>query len=303
MAARGARGLPPLQPLIQTMNPTGTLCYAGAGINALLSAPKMTEFLGGLPKLHETLPNMVRMLALRHPGLEFSIWQMLNRLVVDKPSVEDFLDDRRHHDAQEFITSMLDSVGDLLPPDLGAQWRQIFNINITTEYTCDGPAKHRSMRSQKESILSMPVRNQSNEQPIKSLGEAFSNYLLNQWVERQCGQCDSKRSHQRVSIPNQPKVLFVHYMRFKTVVRGKEIFSIKIKHPITAKPRLTVKNKTYNLVGVLRHKGESANSGHYYFTSIWAPYNITGLAFRINNDDEPKKIDPGASHFFRKRFF
>ena len=69
MAARRARGLPPLQPLIRTMNQTGTLCYAGAGVNTILCAPKITEFLGRLPRSLSGLPNMMRLLALRQPGL------------------------------------------------------------------------------------------------------------------------------------------------------------------------------------------------------------------------------------------
>ena len=69
MAARRARGLPPLQPLIRTMNQTGTLCYAGAGVNTILCAPKITEFLGRLPRSFSGLPNMMRLLALRQPGL------------------------------------------------------------------------------------------------------------------------------------------------------------------------------------------------------------------------------------------
>ena len=66
VGARRALGLPPLQPLLRVMNP-GALCYAGSGLNAILCAPKITEFLGRLPR-SEGLPNMARQLALRAPN-------------------------------------------------------------------------------------------------------------------------------------------------------------------------------------------------------------------------------------------
>ena len=131
---------------------------------------------------------------------------MRDRLVFDKPTVEDFSDDKRHHDAQEWVVALLESVGGLLPADLGVQWRQLCGVDITTEYTCDGPSKHTSQASQKESVLSLPVRSQDDEQQINSLSEAFANYLSPQWIKRNCQQCNSEWSVEKVTIPNQPKV-------------------------------------------------------------------------------------------------
>ena len=87
------------------------------------------------------------------------------------------------------------------------------------------------------------------------------------------------------------QVLFIHYLRFKPIVQGEEVFSVKIRHEIAANPNFTVKQKTYHLVGVLRHRGGSANSGHYYFTTIWPPYLTTRRAYRNNNDDEVEELD------------
>ena len=85
------------------------------------------------------------------------------------------------------------------------------------------------------------------------------------------------------------QVLFVHYYRFKGALDEEHV--VKINHPIEAKASLTVGNKTYSLVGVLVHAGESAETGHYYFTTVCPPYNITRSAYRSNDAAEPEPID------------
>ena len=84
------------------------------------------------------------------------------------------------------------------------------------------------------------------------------------------------------------QVLFVHYYRFKGALDEEHV--VKINHPIEAKASLTVGNKTYSLVGVLVHAGESAETGHYYFTTVCPPYNITRSAYRSNDAAEPEPI-------------
>ena len=84
------------------------------------------------------------------------------------------------------------------------------------------------------------------------------------------------------------QVLFVHYYRFKGALDEERV--VKINHPIEAKASLTVGNKTYSLVGVLVHAGESAETGHYYFTTVCPPYNITRSAYRSNDAAEPEPI-------------
>ena len=86
------------------------------------------------------------------------------------------------------------------------------------------------------------------------------------------------------------QVLLIHYKRFKPVKRGDQIISVKLQHPIEAKPELYIKGQKYDLVGVLVHQGESANSGHYYFDTVCPPYTTTLRAYRSNNDDTPELI-------------
>ena len=55
------------------------------------------------------------------------------RLIDAVPAVDDFKDESRHHDAQEWISNLMDAVGDTLPAALGEQWRQLYNIGVTSE--------------------------------------------------------------------------------------------------------------------------------------------------------------------------
>ena len=90
------------------------------------------------------------------------------------------------------------------------------------------------------------------------------------------------------------QVLLIHYKRFKPVKQGNQIISVKLQHPIEAKPELYIKGQKYDLVGVLVHQGESANSGHYYFDTVCPPYTTTLRAYRSNNDDMPELISMEA---------
>ena len=86
------------------------------------------------------------------------------------------------------------------------------------------------------------------------------------------------------------QVLLIHYKRFMPVMQGDQIISVKLCHPIEANPKLDIKGQKYDLVGVLVHQGESANSGHYYFDTVCPPYSSTRRAYRTNNDDTPELI-------------
>ena len=131
---------------------------------------------------------------------------MRDRLVQDKPSVADFMDEKRHHDAQEWVVALLESIGDLLPAAQCWQWRQLYLLQIVEEYICDGPGRHQGRHSKTESILPLPVLDANDEHPIRSLSDAISNFKRDQWVEKRCGQCNSQWSAKRTSFVNHPQV-------------------------------------------------------------------------------------------------
>ena len=82
----------------------------------------------------------------------------------------------------------------------------------------------------------------------------------------------------------------IHYKRFEIVKREGQFFNIKVHDPVAAQSELYICGQKYDLVGVLVHQGESANSGHYYFDTVCPPYLTTRLAYRSNNDDRPEII-------------
>ena len=86
------------------------------------------------------------------------------------------------------------------------------------------------------------------------------------------------------------QVFLIHYKRFEIVKQNGQFFNIKIQDPIAANSDLFICGQKYDLVGVLVHQGESANSGHYFFDTVCPPYLTTRLAYRSNNDDRPGTI-------------
>ena len=131
-----------------------------------------------------------------------------DRLIQAVPAVEGFGEEARHHDAQEWVSNLMDAVGDLLPYQLGQQWRNLFNVGITAEYTCDGPEQHRIIKDQSmKSVLSVPVMD-DDERPIYNIIAAIEEELRLQWVPRKCDdcKCNSEVSAEHSSITSCPEV-------------------------------------------------------------------------------------------------
>ena len=128
------------------------------------------------------------------------------RLIDAVPAVADFDDESRHHDAQEWVSNLMDAVGDCLPSELGEQWRKLYNIGVTAEYVCDGPGHHRAIKAEvKQSLLSVPVLD-NDRRPIENIDAAIAEELHLQWVPRRCSECDSQMSAEHSTITSCPEV-------------------------------------------------------------------------------------------------
>ena len=128
------------------------------------------------------------------------------RLMDAVPAVADFDDESRHHDAQEWVSNLMDAVGDCLPSELGEQWRKLYNIGVTAEYVCDGPGHHRAIKAEvKQSLLSVPVLDE-DRRPIENIDAAIAEELHLQWVPRRCSECDSQMSAEHSTITSCPEV-------------------------------------------------------------------------------------------------
>ena len=55
------------------------------------------------------------------------------RLVQEVPAAKDFLVEGIHHDAHEWVVTLREAIGNLLPADLGEQWLQLTNVGILQE--------------------------------------------------------------------------------------------------------------------------------------------------------------------------
>ena len=102
----------------------------------------------------------------------------------------------------------MDAVGNLLPFELGQQWRQLYSIGITADYVCDGPEHHRVIKAPSmNGVLSVPVMD-ADKRPIKNITDAIKEELSLQWIKRQCDQdnCNSEWSAEHSTITSCPEV-------------------------------------------------------------------------------------------------
>ena len=129
-----------------------------------------------------------------------------DRLIQEVPAVEGFSEEGLHHDAQEWVTNLMDAVGNLLPFELGQQWRQLYSIGITVDYVCDGPEHHRVTKAPSmKSVLSVPVLD-DDKRPIGNINDAINEELSLQWVPRRCERCNSQMSAEHSTITSCPEV-------------------------------------------------------------------------------------------------
>ena len=129
-----------------------------------------------------------------------------DRLIQEVPAVDGFSEEGLHHDAQEWVTNLMDAVGNLLPFQLGQQWRQLYSISITADYVCDGPEHHRVTKAPSmRSVLSVPVLD-DDRRPLENINDAIKEELSLQWVPRRCERCNSQMSAEHSTITSCPEV-------------------------------------------------------------------------------------------------
>ena len=117
--------------------------------------------------------------------------------------------------------------------------------------------------------------------PIKSLNDSVDKLFKEEIIAKICEQYNRERSIRREKITGNPEVLVVQYMRFNT--KGN-----KIGHDIFSHNWLKLNNVMYQLTGIVRHIGETMNSGHYYsITYCWE----NGNAFKLNDSALPEILN------------
>ena len=129
------------------------------------------------------------------------------RLVQEVPAAKDFLVEGIHHDAHEWVVTLREAIGNLLPADLGEQWLQLTNVGILQENRClRQGCLHVSRKLDVRSCLSLSVVDSVTGDNLTTVKAAIANQLREEVTDLVCGTCGMKGSRQSNSLAVLPKV-------------------------------------------------------------------------------------------------
>ena len=123
------------------------------------------------------------------------------------PAAEDFLVEGIHHDAHEWVVTLKEAIGNLLPADLGEQWHRLTNVGILQENRClrtGCPGVTRKLDGR--SCLSLSVVDSVTGDNLTTIEAAIANQLREEVTELVCGTCGMKGSRQSNSLLVLPEV-------------------------------------------------------------------------------------------------
>ena len=130
---------------------------------------------------------------------------MRERLVQEVPAAKDFLVEKIHHDAHEWVVTLREAIGNLLPADLGEQWLRLTNVGILQEnrcLSCPNVTRKLDMRS----CLSLSVVDSVTGDNLTTVEAAIANQLREEVTQLKCGACGMKGARQSNSLSVLPKV-------------------------------------------------------------------------------------------------
>ncbi len=279
---RSETGLPVGQQLLRMSNDSQTECYSNATTAVLLGNPLINSFLSTVTSGGSGLINAVRGLTGCRPNTFQSGRHIRSELVRAVPGAAHFADYREQEDSHEYLTWLLEGLEREMPVNLQNGFVSLFALS-TKVTSCCTAGLHSKEKVEQSGILSLPIQHPVTGQLFGSLGECFSNYFTGEVVEVDCQKCPSKQANQiRAVTGDDPDVLLVHLNRFDNHGR-------KLGHAIKFQPFLPGKSddKRYMLTGVILHKGESVQRGHYR-TVIRCVQS--GRLSLLNDEREPLQI-------------
>ena len=127
------------------------------------------------------------------------------RLVQEVPAAKDFLLEGIHHDAHEWVVTLREAIGNLLPANLGEQWLRLTNVGILQEnrcLSCLNVTRTLDMRS----CLSLSVVDSVTGANLTTVEAAIANQLRDEETRLKCGACGMEGSRQSNSLSVLPKV-------------------------------------------------------------------------------------------------
>ena len=123
------------------------------------------------------------------------------------PAAKDFLVEKIHHDAHEWVVTLREAIGNLLPADLGEQWLRLTNVGILQENRClRNGCLHVSRKLDMRSCLSLSVVDSVTGANLTTVEAAIANQLRDQETRLKCGACSMVGSRQSNSLSVLPKV-------------------------------------------------------------------------------------------------
>ena len=123
------------------------------------------------------------------------------------PAAEDFLVEGIHHDAHEWVVTLKEAIGNLLPADLGEQWHRLTNVGILQENRClrtGCPGVTRKL--DEHSCLSLSVVDSVTGDNLTTVEAAIANQLREEVTDLVCGTCGMKGSRQSNSLLVLPEL-------------------------------------------------------------------------------------------------
>ena len=132
---------------------------------------------------------------------------MRERLVQEVPAAKDFLVEKIHHDAHEWVVTLREAIGNLLPADLGEQWLRLTNVGILQENRClRNGCLHVSRKLDMRSCLSLSVVDSVTGANLTTVEAAIANQLRDEDTGLKCGACGMEGSRQSNSLSVLPEV-------------------------------------------------------------------------------------------------
>ena len=125
------------------------------------------------------------------------------------PAANDFLLEGIHHDAHEWVVTLREAIGNLLPADLGEQWLRLTNVGILQEnrcLSCPNVTRQLDMRS----CLSLSVVDSVTGDNLTTVEAAIANHLRDEVTGLRCATCGMEGSRQSRSLSVLPKVKSLH---------------------------------------------------------------------------------------------
>ena len=127
------------------------------------------------------------------------------------PAAKDFLTEGIHHDAHEWVVTLREAIGNLLPADLGEQWLHLTNVGILQENRClNSGCLHVTRKLDTHSCLSLSVVDTLTGDNLTTVEDALANQLREEVTRLRCEACKMEGSRQSKSLFVLPKVKSLH---------------------------------------------------------------------------------------------